>query len=240
MQWWARRTIGRAAMKGCASAHSPSKTGVKRPYGPPYDSELPHHTIQILRHARDGAAEGVELLAGDALTGILVDAAREQQHLVADALGLGRQPNARHALVVAQTRPADETGLFHAAQRDHGGRLHHADATGELALREAVLDPENAQEVPLPARDAMGGYALLQQLLEGTMGVAHQIAGAFERRIAAIPGASTVGTCKLRHNSTLDSTLASIRHTSVPIPKFASLCGTLVCELRNRRTLATY
>src|SRR5262245_37914453 len=27
---------------------------------------------------------------------------------------------------------------------------------------------------------------------------------------------------------------------SVPIPKFASLCGTLVCELRNRRTLATY
>src|SRR3954447_23859355 len=25
---------------------------------------------------------------------------------------------------------------------------------------------------------------------------------------------------------------------SVPIPKFASLCGTLVCELRNRRTLA--
>ena len=26
----------------------------------------------------------------------------------------------------------------------------------------------------------------------------------------------------------------------VPIPKFALLCGTLVCELRNRRTLATY
>src|SRR5712692_7826192 len=30
------------------------------------------------------------------------------------------------------------------------------------------------------------------------------------------------------------------RPASVPIPKFASLCGTLVCELRNRRTLATY
>jgi hypothetical protein len=27
---------------------------------------------------------------------------------------------------------------------------------------------------------------------------------------------------------------------SAPIPKFASFCGTLVCELRNRRTLATY
>ncbi len=32
----------------------------------------------------------------------------------------------------------------------------------------------------------------------------------------------------------------SRREASVPIPKFASLCGTLVCELRNRRTLATY
>jgi hypothetical protein len=27
---------------------------------------------------------------------------------------------------------------------------------------------------------------------------------------------------------------------SAPIPKFASFCGTLVCELRNRRALATY
>ena len=32
----------------------------------------------------------------------------------------------------------------------------------------------------------------------------------------------------------------SKRYASVPIPKFGSLCGTLVCELRNRRTLATY
>ena len=31
-----------------------------------------------------------------------------------------------------------------------------------------------------------------------------------------------------------------IHRTSVPIPKFGSLRGTLVCELRNRRTLATY
>ena len=29
-------------------------------------------------------------------------------------------------------------------------------------------------------------------------------------------------------------------HASVPIPKFVSLCSTLACELRNRRTLATY
>ena len=30
------------------------------------------------------------------------------------------------------------------------------------------------------------------------------------------------------------------RRASVPIPKFASLSRSLVCELRNRRTLATY
>ena len=30
------------------------------------------------------------------------------------------------------------------------------------------------------------------------------------------------------------------QRSSVPIPKFASLCGAPVCELRNRRTLATY
>ena len=33
---------------------------------------------------------------------------------------------------------------------------------------------------------------------------------------------------------------ANVGAASVPIPKFASFCGTLVCELRNRRTLATY
>src|SRR5262245_19572414 len=31
-----------------------------------------------------------------------------------------------------------------------------------------------------------------------------------------------------------------LERPSVPIPKFASLCRSLVCELRNRRTLATY
>ena len=34
--------------------------------------------------------------------------------------------------------------------------------------------------------------------------------------------------------------LAVPRPPSVPIPKFASLCGALACELRKRRTLATY
>src|SRR5262245_50122853 len=34
--------------------------------------------------------------------------------------------------------------------------------------------------------------------------------------------------------------IAAALRASVPIPKFASLCRSLVCELRNRRTLATY
>src|SRR5262245_310543 len=34
---WARRTIDTVVSKGTANAHSPSKTGVRRPYGPPYE-----------------------------------------------------------------------------------------------------------------------------------------------------------------------------------------------------------
>src|SRR5262249_14298995 len=36
MTAWARRTIGFLLVEFSASAHSPSKTGVRRPYGPPY------------------------------------------------------------------------------------------------------------------------------------------------------------------------------------------------------------
>jgi len=45
----------------------------------------------------------------------------------------------------------------------------------------------------------------------------------------------TFGACKtkvMQDGRNLD--------TSAPIPKFASFCGTLVCELRNRRALETY
>src|SRR6266566_3805750 len=42
-------------------------------------------------------------------------------------------------------------------------------------------------------------------------------------KIAAVDGADRVGRV--------------LAPTSVPIPKFASLCSTLVCELRNRGTL---
>src|SRR5262249_61669294 len=34
-------------------------------------------------------------------------------------------------------------------------------------------------------------------------------------------------------------TIRRALRASVPIPKFASLCRSLICELRNRRTLAT-
>src|SRR5262245_12142049 len=170
--------------------------------------QLAHYAIKVLRHARDGAAEGVELLASHAPTGVLVDAARDQQQLLAHALGFGGEPNARHALVVARARTANEARLLHAAQRDHRGRLHHADATGELALREAILDPEHAQEVPLPTADAVSRNTLLKKLLKRAMGVAHQVAGALERRIAAIRGAAATGTCNFRHGRTT----ASIRN----------------------------
>jgi hypothetical protein len=77
----------------------------------------------------------------------------------------------------------DQTSLLHAAERNHRSRLHHADARGEFALRQAVLRPQYAQEIPLPAGDAVAGDAFLQEPLEGAVRVAHEIARALERRV---------------------------------------------------------
>src|SRR5262245_25291031 len=187
---------------------------------------LPHDAVEVLGHVHDGATKGLKLLAAQALTGILVDAARDEQHLLAYALGLGSQPHLSHALVLARARAADEARLLHAAQRDHGGRLHHANAGGEFALRETIFDPENAQEVPLPARDAVSGDALLQQLLEGAMGIAHQIAGAFDRRIASIAGAPAFKSRKLGHGRTVASIRSWCRRFEVPASPARTLSGT--------------
>ena len=53
---------------------------------------------------------------------------------------------------------------------------------GELALRQPVLGPQHAQEIPLAARDAVGGDAPFQQPLERAVGVAHEKAGALGER----------------------------------------------------------
>src|SRR5438270_3027761 len=87
----------------------------------------------------------------------------------------------RLALVVGAADAPDQAGFFHAAQRDDGSGLHHADAGGELALRETILVPQHAQEIPLAARDTMGCDAFLQQALECTMRIAHEIAAALRR-----------------------------------------------------------
>src|SRR5262249_2359801 len=66
-----------------------------------------------------------------------------------------------------------------------------------------------------------------------------------QRRIAdgvddSVPSFHFVRPSAFATDRNLDDAFASDKRASVPIPKFASLCSSLVCELRNRRTLATY
>jgi len=54
------------------------------------------------------------------------------------------------------------------------------------------------------------------------------------RRTGRIASSGSIVHCAL--NAEMDSsTVRAIATASVPIPKFASLCGTLLCELRNRK-----
>jgi hypothetical protein len=54
-------------------------------------------------------------------------------------------------------------------------------ARAQLALREAVPDPEHAQKVPVAARHAEPGDAALEDALERAVGVANEITGAARR-----------------------------------------------------------
>ena len=107
------------------------------------------------------------------------------QQFAAQPLGLRGEENQHLAAVVVAADAADQPGFLHAAQRDHGGRLHHADLRRELALRKPVGDPQHAQKIPLAARDAEKRDAPLQQPLKRAVRVAHDIAGTrFRRELA--------------------------------------------------------
>ena len=115
---------------------------------------------------------------------LIVHALRDLQEPVAQPPRLRRQMNPGDPPVVGAAHAADQARLLHAAQRDDRGRLHHADARAQFALRQPVLLPQHAQEIPLAAGDAVRRDAPLQQPLERAVGVAHQIAqAAAERKI---------------------------------------------------------
>src|SRR5688572_30128937 len=54
--------------------------------------------------------------------------------------------------VLGQLAALDQPELLHRLQRGEGRGLHDARLLGELALREPVLLPEDAQERPVPER----------------------------------------------------------------------------------------
>jgi predicted phosphodiesterase len=133
--------------------------------------------IEIFRHPRDNAPERGEIARRDARLGFVGDGPRHRQQFAAQPLCLGGEENQHLAAVVVAAHAADQPGFLHAAQRDHRGRLHHADPRRELALRKPVGDPQHAQKIPLAPRDAERPDAPLQEALKGAVRVAHQISG---------------------------------------------------------------
>ena len=105
------------------------------------------------------------------------DGPRHGQQFAAQPLGLRGEEHPHLAPVVVAADAADQPGSLHAAQRDHGGRLHHADPRRQLPLRQPVRVPQHAQKIPLAARHAVRRDAPLQQPLKRAVCVAHQIAG---------------------------------------------------------------
>ena len=84
--------------------------------------------------------------------------------------------------VVTVASPADQPLLFHVQDRAERSRLHGADPVGKLALGQAVLVPESAEEIPHPERDAVRLDLVLEEPLKGAVGSADLIADAFAKR----------------------------------------------------------
>ena len=157
----------------------------------PDSTALAPDPVQVRRHPRDRAAERHELGASHALCALLDDVARKTQQPAAHPLRLRGQTNLSDPLVVGAAPAFDQAVALHPAQRNDGGRLQQADALAQFALRQAVLFPEAAQEIPLSTRHAVRRDATLQQPLKGAVRIAHQEAEtAGERELNIVPVAA--------------------------------------------------
>src|SRR5262245_32751929 len=98
--------------------------------------------------------------------------------------------------------------------------------------------------VPPERREAPGVFFAVRNTRPGGSGPAKAKRNS-ARRIAdgvddSVPSLHFVMPSAFATGRNLDAALSSDKRSSVLIPKFGSLCSSLVCELRNRRTLATY
>src|SRR5262245_18208821 len=169
------------------------------------------------------------------------DRVGEREHALLDELR-NAAANENAALGVADHRIAAVArggiGALHPADRvDHGfAGVERAEIAGEHAVafaeHAALVDALYQQADRRAAEDAAAPGAIA-----GVIGELHGIdrpdldADALQRKYRRRVPDMAIGDVRLDGQDI---------HTSVPIPKFASSCGTLVCELRNRGTLAAY
>src|SRR5688572_27228107 len=103
------------------------------------DGRLLSNLVEVFCHPRDNTTEDRDIVLRNPRIGLCIDVARELEQPVAHALSFRREADKRDAPISRAAHTADQAGFLHATKRDHRGRLHHADALGEFALRHAVL-----------------------------------------------------------------------------------------------------
>ena len=100
---------------------------------------------------------------------------------VARRTALGGQPHVGLPAIGRAAHALDQTQTLQRIERRHHRRFEHADAIGDLALREPFFFPELAQDIVLRQRDAVWFEPHGQIAQDPPRGIAEQIADAVVR-----------------------------------------------------------
>src|SRR6202790_1488796 len=151
--------------------------------------ELGNRGMQVLLRLGQSLKQLLDLLLGKALDGGVHHLPGERDQLGFQRASLGGEMDMPFAAILLVLYPADRPLLSHVQDRAQRGRLHGADATGELALVKPVLIPQRPEEVPHAERDAVRLDLQLKEALQGPMGRADLVADALrKRKIGIIAG----------------------------------------------------
>ena len=85
------------------------------------------------------------------------------------------------AFVVRLPAPFDQAARIHRVEGRVGGRLHHPGLVAELALRQAIVFPQDAQEDPVTERHVVLCQTLLQRAIEHARRILDQVGEAVVR-----------------------------------------------------------
>src|SRR6185437_8690855 len=149
-------------------------------------AELALPSIEIVLDAGEHEAEKADLALGQPVERDRVHLHRVGQQARGQGAALLGHEDMDLAAIGRAAPPLDEAAALHVLELLDGCRLHRADALAQLALGEAILLPERAQEIPHADRDLVRRQVRLEILGEAAMGDAHQIADAVLERVVEL------------------------------------------------------